>query len=332
LQTLLEKRASSPENNAPTMPAKVLKTLYVIALFILALLPCSAGAQPGRDAPDGVLLRVEMKNGVVFAGTRIAMTDTDIVLNTGTLGKINLPLADVAEIMELQSGELVNGRFVPFNHQAHQNMASPTAFAMSKGSVELHNFMLVFNQVGFGINDWFSLHIATELISPIASLVESEFGGPGLMIRPHFSYPVAPGKLTLGGGLAILGIPFSGKPIDVIAPYAVATLGNRNTHLNISAGWAFGKQDRSFFFPPVPQQNRPLIFSTGGQVRLGRGVAIISENWVWSNAFDTLVINTLGVRLFGVHAAWSVSLLGLGEDSFYTVSPLPAASVTIKLK
>ncbi len=192
--------------------------------------------------------------------------------------------------------------------------------------------MLAFNQIGFGINDWFSLHIATELISPIASLSNSEFGGPGLMIRPHFSYPVAPDKLTLGGGLAIIGIPFSGKPVDVIAPYAVATVGNRHTHLNVSAGWAFGKEDPSFSFPPRPEQSRPLIFSAGGQVRLGRSAAIISENWVWSNAFSTNFINTLGVRLFGASAAWSIALMAVGDDDFYFVSPLPAASVTIKLK
>lgn len=316
------------------MPNSVLKTLCTFAFFTISLLFLSqpAVAQPGRDAPEGVLLRIEMQNGDVYTGRRLAMTDEEIIINTATLGKLNLPLALVAEIREMQSGELINGKFVPFNHQAHQNLASPTAFAMSKGSVELHNFMLVFNQIGFGINDWFSLHVATELISPIASLADGEFGGPGLMIRPHFSYPVAPDKLTLGGGLAIIGIPFSGKPVDVIAPYAVATLGNRHTHLNVSAGWAFGKEDPSFFFPPTPQRSKPLIFSTGGQVRLGRSVAIISENWVWSNAFSTNFINTLGVRLFGATAAWSVSLFGLGDNGFYAVSPLPAASVTIKLK
>lgn len=315
------------------MPATVLKTLCAVAFFALVLLSHPAGAQPGREAPDGVLLRVEMKSGDVFSGKRLAMTDTEIVIETSALGKLNLPLADVSEIREIQTGELINGRFIPFNEQAHQNLASPTAFAMSKGSVELHNFMLLFNQVGFGINDWFSLHVATELISPIASLVEGEFGGPGWMLRPHFSYPVATDKLTLGGGLAIIGIPFSGKPVDVIAPYAVATLGNRNTHLNVSAGWAFGKKDPSFFFPPRPtEQGRPLIFTAGGQVRLSRTVALTSENWVWSDAFSTNVMNTLGVRLFGAHAAWSVALLGVGSNDFYTVSPLPAASVTIKIK
>jgi hypothetical protein len=314
------------------MPNSVLKTLCAFAFFTILILAQPAAAQPGRDAPEGVLLRIEMQNGDVYTGRRLAMTDEEIIINTATLGKLNLPLALVGEIRELQSGELLNGKFVPFNHQAHQNLVSPTAFAMSKGSVELHNFMLAFNQIGFGINDWFSLHVATELISPIASLSEGEFGGPGLMIRPHFSYPVAPDKLTLGGGLAIIGIPFSGKPVDVIAPYAVATLGNRHTHLNISAGLAFGKEDPSFFFPPTPQRSKPLIFSTGGQVRLGRSVAITSENWVWSDAFDTLFINTLGVRLFSTHAAWSVALLGTGGDGFYFVSPIPAASVTIKLK
>lgn len=314
------------------MPTVVLKALCVLAFCFVSLLSYPAGAQPGRNEPDGVLLRVEMKNGNVFSGKRLAMTDTEIVIETGTLGKLNLPLIEVAEIREMQFGELVNGKFIPFNHQAHQNLASPTAFAMTKGSIELHNFMLAFNQVGFGINDWFSLHIATELISPIASLSDGDFGGPGLMIRPHFSYPIAPDKLTLGGGLAIIGVPFSGKPVDVIAPYAVFTVGNRNTHLNISAGWAFGKEDPSFFFPPVPQQNHPLIFSAGGQVRLGRTVAITSENWVWDNSFSTNFMNTLGVRLFGARAAWSIALMAVGDDDFYFVSPLPVASVTIKLK
>lgn len=315
------------------MPATIMKNLYWFAFASVILLSRPAGAQPGRTAPDGVLLRVEMKTGDVFSGKRLAMTDTEIVIESGTLGKLNLPLADVAEIREMQTGELINGQFIPFNHQAHQNLVSPTAFAMTKGSIELHNFMLAFNQVGFGIKDWFSLHIATELISPIASLVDGEFGGPGWMIRPHFSYPVAPDKLTLGGGLAIIGIPFSGKLVDVTAPYAVVTVGNRHTHLNVSAGWAFGKEDPGFFFPPTPtEQSRPFIFSTGGQISLGRMVAITSENWVWSDAFSTNVMNTLGVRLFGTHAAWSVALLGVGSDDFYTISPLPAASVTIKLK
>lgn len=315
------------------MPKTVLKTLCSLALFAHLLLAGPVFAQPGRDAPDGILLRIEMKNGDVFTGRRIAMTDEDIIIKINTLDKTSLPLSDIAEIREIEAGDFIGGRYVPHNRYAHQNIAGPTAFAMSKGSVELHNFMLAFNQVGFGIKDWFSLHVATELISPIASLAEGEFGGPGLMIRPHFSLPVAPDRLTLGGGLAVIGIPFSDKPVDVIAPYAVVTVGNRNTHFNVAAGWAFGKKDPAFFFPFTPAiENRPLIFSTGGQIRLNRTVALTSENWVWSNSFSTMFMNTLGVRLFGNYAAWSVGLLGTGQDGFYFVVPIPVASVTIQLK
>jgi hypothetical protein len=328
-QTSAEKNTSLLKKNT-TMCLNRLPLIFTMVCFFQFGFTAHITAQVQKTTvSQGVMLRVAMKDGRVVVGRRLAMTEDELFLDTPAYGKLSLPLDDISEIREIPEGDVVAGKYWHYNYAANQNFASPNAFGLRKGEWQYHNFMLAFNQLSYGVTDGFSIHVATELISPVISFSESDFGGPGYMIRPHFTFPVHPEKITIGAGIALMGIPFSEKFMDVAAPYAVVNLGNRNNYFNFSAGWAFGKKDNFFFFEP--QRSSPLILSAGGAVRLSNLVSLTTENWRWSNAFESLFVNTLGVALSGERVTWRIGVAGFGDSFGYFVSPIPLASLTARL-
>ncbi|MBX2928887.1 MAG: hypothetical protein KF852_13715 [Saprospiraceae bacterium] len=307
-----------------------LPLIFTMACFFQFGFTAYTAAQVQKTTvTQGVMLRVEMKDGNVIVGRRLAMTEDDLILDTPAYGKLSIPLDDIREIREIPERDVVGGNYWHYNYAANQNFVSPNAFGLRKNEWQYHNFMLAFNQLSYGITDKLSIHAATELISPIVSFSEQEFGGPGYMIRPHYTFTVHPEKVAIGAGVTLIGVPFSEKFMDVAAPYVVVNLGNRNTYANISAGWAFGKRDNFFFFEP--QRSSPLMLSAGGTVRLSKLVSLTTENWLWSNTFENLFMNTLGVALSGERVTWRIGLVGFGDSFGYFVAPIPVASLTARL-
>jgi len=303
---------------AQKLTAMRLTATLTTILLLLGLYP-EAMAQPGRHALPTTYLRVEFKDGAVLSGRRLAMTETLLTLDVDRRGKLNIPLDGIREIREITRKQAAGKEFWHHHATANQNQAGFTAFGLRKGAVQYHNFMLGFNQVGVGITDRLSVFAAIELISPIIDNFDGRTAGPGFMVRTQYTHPFSDQKFHAGGGLLFMGLPYSGKPFDVAAPYLTASFGNNNNNISFSAGWAFGKEGGG----------TPLIYSVSGNLRISRVVILTSENWVWGDFWGNTLLNTLGFRFTGRRAAFTIAAVGSGDRWGYFVAPLPAGSLTL---
>ncbi len=286
--------------------------LRAAVFFLLGLfwfVPLKAQQSAGKHS----WLRVEMKDGSVFVGRRLAMTDEELILDTEGLGKLNLPLAGVREIREMGA---LPGRFRFDNVAANQNILSPNAFGIRKGQKQYSNFMLGYNQLSWGLSERFSLYVGMELFTLLIAATDGEFVGPGILLRPHFSIPVKQDKLTLGMGIAAGGLIASGAL--GFAPYGSFALGDRDRNVNVNVGAGIGGDG---FSPP--------FFSVNGNLRLTPKFGLNMENWFFPSRFETVFINSFGVRIYGERASWSIALVGAGSEFFYELSPLPLGGLIV---
>lgn len=288
-----------------------------LSLLFLSIFSVEVIAQNGLPATETLYLRVEMKDGQVLVGRRLAMTTEDLVLETDQVGKLNIPLVSVREIREMSRRESRGKEFWHYNFSANQNLAAPNAFGLRKREWQYHNFMFAFNQLSYGITDWLSIHSAVELISPIFLGGFEEPGGPGFMLRPQVSWPLSQGKVAIGGGVMIAGLPFTGGVLDVTAPYLQISVGDRDNNLNIAAGKGFG----NVFGPSI-------VYSAGGNLRLTKATSLISEHWFFGTSFDSVWVGSLGCRFSGERFAFSAALSTVADGWGFHVVPLPMLSLT----
>lgn len=294
-------------------------TKLIFPLFVLAFLlsaPQVFAQEKTATAQQDSLLRVEMKDGTVFIGKRLAMTDTDLILETESMGKLSLPLANIREMRGIRTSPASGGEYWPENPAAHQNLIGPNAFGLRKGQKQYNNFMLGFNQMGFGISDNFSLFAGVEVFTLLAGISEGELFGPGFVVRPHLSFPINPDKFTIGGGLIVTGIVGTGEGLFAVAPYANLTIGNRDRNVNATVG-----------LPIASGGVAAPFFTLNGNLRLTKGFGLLMENWVLPDGFALL--NTTGVRLFGERTAWTISLAFGAADGEFEILPIPVGGFTI---
>lgn len=280
--------------------------------------PLQVSAQTEDASP--VYLRVLMKDGSVFVGRRLAMTETELVMEMSSIGKVNLPLSDVSEIREIRLEETIS-KFSLYNRAANQGILGTTAFGLKRSEKQYSNFLLGFNQLGFGLSDRVSLYTGVEIFSILAGLGAGEFIGPGFFLRSHYAFPSRGSSVKFGTGVALggfLGIPESYSAL----PYGVMTAGDEDK--NFTAGIATGL---------ISEINNPLLFTMAGNLRLSRSVGLATEHWISITGIDGLnTLNFAGVRFYGERISWKVSLVGVFSDFSFVVSPIPVAGAVLFFK
>ena len=194
-------------------------------------------------------------------------------------------------------------------------MLAPTARPMRRGEGYFSSHELVFPGFGYALTDNVSLAGGLSAI-------------PGLGLSEQLAY-VSPkigvqlsdrAALALGGLLA--GVPGSGDDLGTIGVgYALGTFGTRATSLTVGVGFLRELGDRY-------ASTEPLVMF-GGQHRLGRSVAVVSENWLildgevrWNEQPFGLALRFFNERL---SADVGVVLIGEVLEEGY---PIPWVSVT----
>lgn len=284
-------------------------------IFVLQIIATKIQAQEVQENP--VYLRVLMKDESVFIGRRLAMTDTELVLDMSSIGKVNLPLSDVVEIREISFAETVS-KFSLYNRAANQGVIGTTAFGLKRGENQYSNFLLGYNQFGFGLSDRLSLYAGIEVISLLAGAASGEFIGPGFTLRGHYAFPSANKQVRFGAGVAVGG--FLGLSETLVAlPYGVITTGNEDS--NFTAGLSLGLSG---------ELGIPALITLAGNHRLSRSVGLITEHWITISGSEGLAtLNMAGVRFYGDRISWKVALVGAFDQFSFVVSPIPIAGAVL---
>ena len=303
------------------------KILKITILFLCTLgITCSLSAQTKPEKkPEVKQVRIEMTDGNSIDGKLIARRGDTVVVESATLGTLNLTIKNIKSIDVLSAQSFKDGKYWFENIHAPHGFAAPTGFNFRKGEGYYGNVFLFFSQVGYGFTDNFSVSGGTELVTLIGEAFDGGGNWPAFFyLNPKFSFK-ADKSITVGAGMFLFfsreGFSGGSGTSTIPFPYAVATFGNRdnNFSLGLGAGLSSGTTGKAV--------------TLSAQGRLTRGVSLMSENYFLGD-FN---IGTTGLRFMNTGIAFNVGLMyafssngnSIDNDTF---APIPFLGLSIPFK
>jgi hypothetical protein len=172
---------------------------------------------------------------------------------------------------------------------------------LKKGEGYFADYEVFFPTVNYGITNRVSLGGGMSLF-PTGNLADQIY-----FFTPKFGLRQT-GRLNLAAGALVMGIPgIDDEDIDspvVSVLYGVGTWGSTDRHLTL--GFGYGMVDTNL-------ADRPLVV-VGGESRLSRRSAFVSENWMVPGVDNILI--SYGFRLFTENLSVDLALINvIGHDA-----------------
>ena len=299
---------------------RLLTTTFFIKVILLFTLfffisPTDISAQ---DKPQNV--EVKMKDGSTVIGELIEETTEKLVVQSSTMGEVNILKSDILEYRKLRSVTKVNGAYWHENPNPTRSLYGPTGYSLRKGEGYYQNFMVFVNSISYGITDHFTIGVGFEIVSLLGAFNEfGETNFPGFSLAPKWSIPIEKDKWNIGVGALALHIPGEDELFSAGGLFCVSTWGSIDK--NVSLGFGFGLADGEV-------SGRPLI-TIAGNYRAGRRFGFVTENWIIPVNGEYGRLLTFGGRYIGERVTWDLSILGFGDSGDFFVSPVPLIGVTL---
>lgn len=278
----------TPERNAVSarsVPAVV--RWWCSCLLMLGLTSIPAHAQ--RIALDSIAMgdsavvhALYLLDGTRLVG-RITAVTADSVRVVSVSATTMVARTAIREVRQYASDDLHNGELWPENPHVSRLIFAPTAIALRKGEAYFADFWIFLVNMGYGVTDRFTVGAGMSIIPGV------NFADNLLFVIPKYAVLNQPKlKVALGGLFARVGGFNSGSESLGIL-YGVATVGTRESNLTLGSGWGYVGDKIS---------DKPVL-TLGGQHRVSRRVALISENWFFPFQNNASGVVSYGLRLLG---------------------------------
>jgi hypothetical protein len=238
--------------------------------------PAPPTPQPGQEVV------VLLKDGQKLKG-RLVSQDANGVTIESSGARMQFPAASV-QALALPGSAASEGPW-PRDTNRTRYLYSPSGFMLRQGEGYLSQTELLITSVGYGVTDWLTLQAGTVLPlvlyqpSTVPFILAVKAGG-------------SPSEVVhLAGGFQTFTVP--GQSTGMVGfLYGTLTLGTENAHLGISAGPPFALTRGS-------NELGKVIVSISGNVRVGRSLALVSENWFVPVNGQTKLIGSAALRFIG---------------------------------
>jgi hypothetical protein len=244
---------------------------------IFCLVPIFLAAQSQTDSTS--LMRVLMNDGNEFIGHLVSQDSFRLILKTDKLGDLTFSKKDITKITPINPKNLKNGQYWFENPQSARYLWSPNGYGLKKGEGYYQNIWVLFNQVSYGVTDYFSIGAG---IVPLFLFGE---GATPFWITPKLSIPVVKDKFNVGAG-ALLGTVLGESGTGFGLLYGLTTAGSRDHNITLGVGYGVSGSGWA---------KSPLI-SLSALVRTGARGYLLTENYYINMDGETLVLLSAGFR------------------------------------
>ncbi len=267
-----------------------MKPTYMIP-FILFLIIWPLEAFSQQTDTTSYTYQIELIDGSVLIGKIMSEDEHTIQFLTNSNIEMSIPVEQVRK-KERISGRIVKGQLWRSDPNRTRLFFAPTGKALKAGQGYFSVYEIFFPTVAVGITNYIAVAGGISLFPGSSEQL--------LYLAPKVT-PVQADKFDLSAGVLLLKIPDEDETAGIL--YGVSTYGTENSALTLGIGFAFAGGE----FADKP------VFALGGEVRVGRYVKLISENWLIPNS-DVQVIS-VGIRFFGENLAADFALIHpLGSD------------------
>lgn len=222
--------------------------------------------------------------------------------------------SNIRSMRRISNEDVKRGDYLYPSPNQSRYFTMPTGFGLKGRSLQYKTTNLLYHSFHTGITDNISLHFGTELYTTL--ILQQPAYHAGL----SFNYPIR--KLVrVGANLSFSNI--YGDYEKLGTAYGFVTVGNAN--MNISGGYGYGypvitsEFDKATHFVPI-----------SGKLRLGRHLALVSENWLILNTEGNIpdVTFSYGARLIFEKVSIDLALVNNPQFREYLPTGLPMVSFT----
>ena len=291
-----------------------MKKLIQILLFTILVFATSNvfGQKTNITEPvdSNKIYKIELKDGSIFIGNILQQDSVNLVLRTSTIPKIEIPVANIKSIDEVDKSNLKKGSYWYPNPHATRYFYGPSAIGLRKGEGYYQNTYLVLNSFNVGITDNISIGGGLELITTFA------IKDPLFFITPKVSFKVAE-KFHTGGGVLYARIPSGFGSLGTV--FATGTYGTKDNNITGSLGWGFV----GYEFSKLP------IITLSGMTRISKRAALVTENWLIPTG-GYYGLFSYGFRFFGEKIAVDLAFINNRDIAKAIIIGIPFVSFTVK--
>jgi len=286
---------------------------FILFSFLIFGISFSVGAQEKIhdykfDSTKSYLIK--LTDGTNFFGKVLETTSTSVIMQTKSVPRIEIPLAQIKDVEVIQATNIKNGAYWFPNPHATRYYYSPSAISLKKGEGYYQNTYLFLNSVHYGITNNISVGGGIEFISTFS-------GYPIIYVTPKVSFKVAD-QFYAGAGVLLASLPEideGGRGAAGIG-YGIGTYGNSENSVTVGLGYGFIRDEMA---------KQPVI-TISGMTRISKKASLVSENWIVpGNAFFSY-----GVRFFGEKISVDLALVNNADIAEVLPIGIPFVSVAIK--
>ncbi len=259
--------------------------LTLVLVLATSMFTARAQAQDDGRYPEGTV-RVTLLDGDVVVGTVESETDDAIVLRTASGVQMTIPREQIRSI-----DSLAGARFYMRDPNRSRLLFAPTGRSVERGRGYVANYEIFFPFVAYGPGGGITLAGGMSLIP--GSPGQLVYAAPKITLYESRETSVAAGVLAS----TVVGRDVEDVPTFGLL-YAVGTVGGSRAWL--TGGVAFGFADGEI-------SGSPAIL-LGGEIQFSNRAKLMSENYVFINVEDGLLVSG-GVRVFGERLAADLALM-----------------------
>ena len=176
---------------------------------------------------------------------------------------------------------------------------------IKKGSGYFADYYIFFPTVNYGVSENISIGGGMSIL-PTGNMTDQVyFFTPKIKVKTFKKFSTAAGALVI----KFPDFDDEGTPLISVL-YGVGTYGGDDQSITLALG--YGMVDGKFADKPM------VVF--GGEKRLTRRMAFVSENWIFPDVDNVLI--SYGIRFFGEEMSVDLALFNItGEESLFPGIP-----------
>jgi len=254
----------------------------------LVAVPAAGPFEPG----PGQDVTVVLKDGQVLRGRLVARDALAVTISTaGTI--VEVPASGVRELVGAAREATTAGWARDPNRTRY--LYGPSAFMLARGEGYASQTELLLSTVAFGVTDHVTIQAGTSVPFLLYDPGSTPFVG-AVKVGGRVSR-----NLHLAGGFQAFVVPGLSSPA-VGFLFGTVTVGDEDRHVSLSAG-------PPFLLSRGSTELGNVLASLSANLRVSRGLALVSENWFVPVDGDVKVIGSAALRLIGEHLGVDVGLI-----------------------
>jgi hypothetical protein len=253
------------------------------------------------DIPDSTHIQIlTTRNGSTNIGRIIEVKKHEIRFETD-FGVVTIPAAEIEEVKEVPLSAIRNGQYWFSNPNATRLYFAPTGRMLKQGEGYFSDVYLFFPGVAYGVTNNITIGGGLSLFPGVDMNKQLFYFTPKVGLT-------ATRNLNLAAGLLLIRVPDESATAGIF--YGVSTYGASEGSVTMGFGYGFVDSDVA---------EKPMIM-VGGEVRLSRRSAFVTENWIFPEVDQPLI--SYGFRFFGEKLSVDLALWStIGPDAIFPGIP-----------